>query len=324
MRLSASGQGVPPGLSEPGPGGVLRRPRPRLRDFGGVPGTVRYDNLKAAVVRVMQGPRPDRVGALRGVALPLPLRLVLLPAGHRGRPRKGRGGRRDRPVPPPLAGAGPDVASLAELNELLAAGHRLNDSARHTTGAMTVAEHFAVERDLLRPLPGEPFQVARLCGPGSTPRPGRRCASASTRSRSATPARRSTCAWAPTVSRSSTAPGWWPATPEESARKRGPDLDHYLEVLAIKPGRSPGATALAQARAAGAVHQRPRPALGRGPTPSRRRGGTRALIEVLLAHRTMPAAAVIAGMDRAVGSADRPGRGVHRGPPATPRTRSPR
>ena len=30
------------------------------------------------------------------------------------------------------------------------------------------------------------------------------------------------------------------------------DLDHYLEILLRKPGALPGATALAQARAAGA------------------------------------------------------------------------
>ena len=40
---------------------------------------------------------------------------------------------------------------------------------------------------------------------------------------------------------------------------RSSTLDHYLEVLKIKPGGLPGATALAQARAAGvftASHQR--------------------------------------------------------------------
>ena len=74
-------------------------------------------------------------------------------------------------------------------------------------------------------------------------------------------------------------------------------LDHYLEVLETKPGALPGATALAQAKARGVF------------TPPTRRywdaarrargdaGGTRALIEILLAHRTLPAAALIAAMD---------------------------
>jgi DNA replication protein DnaC len=79
-------------------------------------------------------------------------------------------------------------------------------------------------------------------------------------------------------------------------------LDHYLEVLKTKPGGLPGATALAQAKAAGAFsasHQ------GYWDAARRARGdaaGTRALIEVLLAHRTMPAVALTAAMDRAVAS----------------------
>ena len=76
-------------------------------------------------------------------------------------------------------------------------------------------------------------------------------------------------------------------------------LDHYLEVLARKPGALPGATALAQARGAGtftAAHQAwwasARTAHGDG-------GGTRALVEVLLLHRHLPAA-VVAGLRAAL------------------------
>ena len=79
-------------------------------------------------------------------------------------------------------------------------------------------------------------------------------------------------------------------------------LDHYLEVLKTKPGALPGATALAQAKARGvftASHQ------SYWDAARRVRGdgaGTRALIAILLAHRTMPAAALRAAMDRAVAS----------------------
>ena len=78
-------------------------------------------------------------------------------------------------------------------------------------------------------------------------------------------------------------------------------LDHYLEVLARKPGALPGATALHQARAAGTFtggHQR------YWDTARHRLGdsaGTRALIAVLLLHRTLPAGAVEAGMAAALG-----------------------
>jgi DNA replication protein DnaC len=65
-------------------------------------------------------------------------------------------------------------------------------------------------------------------------------------------------------------------------------LDHYLEVLKYKPGALPGATALAQARASGAftpVHQCYWDAARRADGDA---AGTRALIEMLLAHRTLP------------------------------------
>ena len=42
-------------------------------------------------------------------------------------------------------------------------------------------------------------------------------------------------------------------------------LDHYLEVLAVKPGALAGATALARARAAGRVRARPTTVLGSRP-----------------------------------------------------------
>ena len=78
------------------------------------------------------------------------------------------------------------------------------------------------------------------------------------------------------------------------------ELDHYLEILSRKPGALPGAAALAQARASGAftaAHQgfwdRARARLGDG-------AGTRALIEVLLLHRRMPAAQVTAGIRAAL------------------------
>ena len=69
------------------------------------------------------------------------------------------------------------------------------------------------------------------------------------------------------------------------------------QVLSRKPGALPGSSALAQARSGGgftAAHerfwQRARRRLGDG-------AGTRALVEVLLLHRHLPAAAVHAALD---------------------------
>jgi hypothetical protein len=78
------------------------------------------------------------------------------------------------------------------------------------------------------------------------------------------------------------------------------DLDHYLEVLRHKPGAFPGSTALAQARASGvftAAHdafwQEARKVDGDT-------AGTRALIDVLLLHRSLRAADVVAGIRAAL------------------------
>ena len=74
------------------------------------------------------------------------------------------------------------------------------------------------------------------------------------------------------------------------------DLDHYLEILLRKPGALPGATALVQARASGvftpahdAFWAAARKTLGDSP-------GTRALVEVLLLHRYLEHADVLAGV----------------------------
>jgi hypothetical protein len=77
-------------------------------------------------------------------------------------------------------------------------------------------------------------------------------------------------------------------------------LDHYLEVLVRKPGAMPGATALAQAREQGAFT----PTHQAFWTAARRKhgdtAGTRVLIEVLLAHRHLPAEALMQAMRQAV------------------------
>ena len=80
-------------------------------------------------------------------------------------------------------------------------------------------------------------------------------------------------------------------------------LDHYLEILARKPGALPGSTALAEARASGsftATHERfwtqARRKLGDG-------AGTRALIGVILLQRRLAADVVVAPTRRLWSSA---------------------
>ena len=149
------------------------------------------------------------------------------------------------------------------------------------------------------------------------PGPGSACGRTTTPSRPATPAAACRCGCRPPRWRCSTGRGWWPGTSGRPGKYAEIlVLDHYLEVLQRKPGALPGATALAQARAAGiftAAHQ------GYWDAARRQHGdaaGTRTLIEVLLAHRTLPAAALAAAMAKAVSSgvAGCPGR-AHRRPP---------
>src|SRR6266542_5898705 len=74
------------------------------------------------------------------------------------------------------------------------------------------------------------------------------------------------------------------------------NLDHYLEILKIKPGALVGSTALAQARDAGTFTTIHDAFWAAARTAHGEAAGTRALIEVLLLHRRMDHTAVLAGM----------------------------
>ena len=94
--------------------------------------------------------------------------------------------------------------------------------------------------------------------------------------------------------------GWWPATNARLVAMSKCWCSTYLEVLRTKPGALPGATALAQAKASGAftaTHQRYWDAARRARGDA---AGTRALIEILLAHRTLPRHALEAAMRTAI------------------------
>jgi hypothetical protein len=84
------------------------------------------------------------------------------------------------------------------------------------------------------------------------------------------------------------------------------DLDHYLEILARKPGALPGATALAQARAAKLFTVEHDAWWAAARKTHGDAAGTRALVEVLLLHRHLDRTDVLAGISAAlsVGSAN--------------------
>jgi hypothetical protein len=197
----------------------------------------------------------------------------------------------------------PRVPSLGELNEMLAeAGVR--DARRHIACRPgTVAADFAAEAPLLRPLPAEGFDTGTVLWP----RADKFARISVGKCRYSVPARligtrvrvRLTANQLEVFGASKLVavhPRLTAAGAEHLL------LDHYLEILLRKPGALPGSVPLAQARAAGTftrAHQRlwdaARARLGDGP-------GTRTLIEVLLLHRRLPAASVIAGIDAALGA----------------------
>jgi hypothetical protein len=195
----------------------------------------------------------------------------------------------------------PVVDSIDELNELLEHWDDADDRRRIGNRAASVGHDWAFERDLLRPLPGEAFDTTLTL----TPRVDRyaqvmvRCNQYSVPARFiGHRVRVKLSASAVTVFDRRTV-----VARHQRAVGKGVkvlDLDHYLEILLRKPGALPGATALAQARAAGAFTAEhdafwaaARKALGDA-------AGTRALVEVLLLHRHLEHADVLAGLAAAV------------------------
>lgn len=307
MRLSASGKAFRRAYWNQAQEVFLDGHVRAFETLGGVPARIRYDNLKPAVARVLRG--RNRLESERFVALRSHYgfdSFFCLPGPEGAHEKGGVEGeigrfRRRHFVPMP------EVGSLEELNELLEAAV-VRDDRRYIAGRfVTVAEHFEIEAAHLLALAAEPFDVtvslscrvdakSRVCvrqGFYSVPvrYAGRRL---------------DVRLGAATVE---VLDGRRVVAGHQRARAKGAEvlcLDHYLEVLHHKPGALPGATALARARTVGAftdAHQRfwdeARRRLGDA-------AGTRALIEVLLAHRHLPWAAVVAGLGAAVevGSVD--------------------
>ena len=302
LRLSHSGKAVHIAYANQSQESFLDGHVRAFVALGGVPvGMIRYDNLTPAVIRVALG--RERLQNPRFVALRSHYgydSFFCLPGvegAHEKGGVEGEIGRFRRRHLTPV----PHVGSLAALNEALAAADRRDDARRIGSRAETVGVAAAREQPLLRPLPGEVFDVALVlsCRVDTKARVCVRQSYYSVPARYA--GRRLEVRLGADTVRVLDA-GTVVATHTRSLHKGSEVLvlDHYLEVLTRKPGASAGATALAAARAGGAftrTHQRfwdaARRQLGDGP-------GTRALVGVLLLHRTLPAVAVIAGVDAAL------------------------
>jgi len=136
-----------------------------FRVFGGVFATIRYDNLRSAVKQILRGRRrdeTDRFVALRSHYL---YESVFTRPGKQGAHEKGgvEGEvgrfRRNHLVPVP------EVASLRELNRLLEDAC-LDDLERRISGRVeTVGEAFRAEGRALRELPAQDYDAAEVASP---------------------------------------------------------------------------------------------------------------------------------------------------------------
>ena len=302
FRLSGSGRSVHRAFGSQGQEAFLEGHVYAFEQLGGVPFRhVRYDNLKAAVSRVLTG--RNRLESDRWVAFRSHYGFDAfycqpgVDGAHEKGGVEGEGGRfrRTHCVPMPV------VDSIAELNELLAKADKKDDYRRIGNRTQTVGHDGQLERACLRPLPAEPFPTWLTL----TPRVDRHARVTVRQCLYSVPARLigRTVRVQLGASTITIFDRTTKVAVHERVMARGGQsliLDHYLEVLARKPGALPGATALQQARTAGtftlthdAFWASARARLGDA-------AGTRALVEVLLLHRRMAAAEVVAGMAVAV------------------------
>lgn len=273
--------------------------------LGGVPyDKVRYDNLKAAVSRVVGFARyreeADRWLAFRET---YGIEPFYCQPGIEGAHEKGgvEGDvgwfRRNHMVPVP------DVNSLDELNALIDAWDVADENRRIGLRPYTIGEHFAVEKPLLKSLPAERCETGRWFHP----RVDRYSQVTVQSNRYSVPVRLIGRQVRALLHANRIQIFEGPSVVAEHERFMGKggaqlNLDHYLEGLLRKPGALPGATALEQARTAGKftpVHDAWWAAACKA---HGHREGAKALIEVLLLHRHLPHHEVVAGIRAALHS----------------------
>src|SRR5258705_1507577 len=243
MRLSHSGKAFHIAFATQAQEAFLEGHVLAFEYFGGVPGRVRYDNLKPAVVRVLRG--RDRTESERFIALRSQYGFDSffcrpgIEGAHEKGGVEGEIGRFRRRHLVPV----PKVASLAALNELMADADLTDDDRVITGRPVTIGAAFDAEVPQLLALPAEAFDPARLL----QARVDNRAPVSVRQSFYSVPARY--------VGRRLTVrltghtvqvlDGATLVAQHERAIGRYLEvltLDHYLEVLKTKPGGLPGAT----------------------------------------------------------------------------------
>ncbi len=254
LRLSHSGAAVHVAFGSEGQEAFLEGHVIAFGRLGGVPALIRYDNARALVARVLQGRARTETERFIALRSHYGFDSFFCIPGEKGAHEKGgiegEVGRQRRHFFVPV----PKVASLADLNRQLEEADRA-DLVRHiasrrlSVGAMAEADQAA-----LRLLPGEPFDFARV-SPVKVDAKARVCVRQCFYSVPARFAGRLLTARVGGTRIELTDAGSVVASHERSTVRGSQTLvlDHYLEILARKPGAMPGALAVAQARETGVL-----------------------------------------------------------------------
>jgi transposase len=286
-----------------------------FRHFGGVPRMIRYDNLKTAAIKILQG--RSRIENERFIALRshYGFESFFCEPGIKGAHEKGgtEGDigrfRRNHLVPVPV------FDTLHELNVYISTCD-IADDARFVVGRNTgqpsagesVYGLWVFEQGALWALPPEPFTaVTRLSVRVDTK--ARVCVRNCFYSVPARYVDRRLNVELGAETVTIIGPdGKQVATHERALHRKTEvlDLDHYLEVLWKRPGGFPGSTALAQARTSGRFRSEHQQFWDTARRIRGDRDGTRLLCEILLLHRTHTTDEIVAGIRAglAIGSID--------------------
>jgi transposase len=266
--------------------------------FGGVFRVLRYDNLKSAVKKILRG--HQREETQRFIAFRshwgFQSEFCTPGEGHEKGGVENEGGqfRRNQLVPVPKA------QNLAELNLLLEARAREQESRVLDGRAQTIGAAMVAERDYLLPVAAEGFDLASVHFPQVN---SQSCARVLTNFYSVPAAVGSVVEGKVFSSYVELWQGGRRLARHERCFGRHLkvlELDHYLETLLKKPGALAGSTALEQCRARGlwpASYDRFWTLLKE---KEGKQAGTRAMIEILLLGREHDAKQVRGAVEEAL------------------------
>jgi transposase len=251
--------------------------------FGGVFTVLRYDNLKSAVQRILRGHQREETQRFIAFRSHCGFQSEFCTPG-RGNEKggvEGEGGHFRRNYLAPL----PAARDLEHLNELLLASCQEDEGRTIAGRERTIGAGMAIEREYLRPLPAEGFDLAAVSFPKVN---GMGCAPVLTNFYSAplSPGTRVEAKvhaayveiWHE---------GRCVAHHErcfERQQKRL-NLEHYLDALSRKPGALAGSMPLEQCRAQGRWPESFDRFWGKLEQRHGKHDGTRAMVDVLLLGR---------------------------------------